>query len=144
MNESFRAQVRLLLDVLPFVAEEKDFALKGGTAINLFIRDLPRLSVDIDLTYLPGDDRETAFKRIGDALRRLKSRIETALTGTRATLADQGGGMEVKLQVQRQRTQIKIEVNPTLRGHLLPVRPWPCSERVQSEFEAFVEMPLLA
>ena len=49
MNEDYRAQVRLLLGVLPFVAEEKDFALKGGTAINLFVRDLPRLSVDIDL-----------------------------------------------------------------------------------------------
>jgi hypothetical protein len=134
MNEAYRAQVRLLLDVLPFVAEEKDFALKGGTAINLFVRDLPRLSVDIDLTYLPSDDRETAFKKIGDALRRVKSRIEAALPKTHASLVDQGGGMEVKLQVQRARTQIKIEVNPTLRGHLLPVRTLPCSERVQTEF----------
>lgn len=50
MNEAYRDQVRLLLDVLPLVAEEKVFALKGGTAINLFERDLPRLSVDIDLT----------------------------------------------------------------------------------------------
>ena len=46
-------QVRLLLRVLPLVAQEKDFALKGGTAINLFVRDMPRLSVDIDLAYLP-------------------------------------------------------------------------------------------
>lgn len=49
----FRQQVQLLVSVLPLVAEERCFALKGGTAINLFVRDLPRLSVDIDLTYLP-------------------------------------------------------------------------------------------
>jgi len=49
----YRSQVELLLRVLPYVAKEKIFALKGGTAINLFVRELPRLSVDIDLTYLP-------------------------------------------------------------------------------------------
>ena len=52
-DESYRRQVALLLRAIPFIAEENSFALKGGTAINLFVRDLPRLSVDIDLTYLP-------------------------------------------------------------------------------------------
>lgn len=64
-------QVRLLTRILPLVAEEKCFALKGGTAINLFIRDLPRLSVDIDLVYLPMDDRNTALTNIAEALSRL-------------------------------------------------------------------------
>jgi hypothetical protein len=49
----YREQVSLLLRVLPIVGREEVFALKGGTAINLFVRDLPRLSVDIDLTFLP-------------------------------------------------------------------------------------------
>ena len=49
-NKSYKKQVKLLLDVLPEVAKESCFALHGGTAINLFVRDLPRLSVDIDLT----------------------------------------------------------------------------------------------
>ena len=53
LSERYRRQVALLIAVMPFVAAEKDFALKGGTAINLFVRDMPRLSVDIDLTYLP-------------------------------------------------------------------------------------------
>ena len=53
MDKNFIAQSRLVMDVLPFIAEEKIFALKGGTAINFFIRNLPRLSVDIDLTYCP-------------------------------------------------------------------------------------------
>ncbi|MFZ4604349.1 MAG: nucleotidyl transferase AbiEii/AbiGii toxin family protein [Caulobacterales bacterium] len=144
MTENYRAQVRLLLDVLPFVAEEPSFALKGGTAINLFVRDLPRLSVDIDLTYLPRDDRDTALRAIGAALRRIKARIETALPGARAQLVDQGGGLEVKLLVQRARAQIKIEVNAVLRGHLLPVRQMPSADAVQTTFEAFVEMPVLA
>lgn len=55
--DSYRQQVALLIRVIPFVAKEDVFALKGGTAINLFVRDMPRLSVDIDLTYLPVEDR---------------------------------------------------------------------------------------
>ena len=56
-NDVYRLQVGLLIRALPLVAEEKIFALKGGTAINLFVRDMPRLSVDIDLTYLPVQGR---------------------------------------------------------------------------------------
>lgn len=47
-REIYEAQVALLVRLLPFVAGEGIFALKGGTAINLFYRDLPRLSIDID------------------------------------------------------------------------------------------------
>jgi hypothetical protein len=52
-TSNYRNQVQLLLDVLPLVAQEECFALHGGTAINLFVRNMPRLSVDIDLTYRP-------------------------------------------------------------------------------------------
>lgn len=55
-RETYEAQVSLLVRILPYVAKEEIFALKGGTAINLFYRDLPRLSIDIDLTYLPIKD----------------------------------------------------------------------------------------
>lgn len=64
MNAGYREQVRLLLDVLPFVAEVEQLALHGGTAINLFVRNMPRLSVDIDLTYIPVKDRETTLSNI--------------------------------------------------------------------------------
>jgi predicted nucleotidyltransferase component of viral defense system len=57
-TENYRRQVELLLRTVPFIAMEKCFALKGGTAINLFVRDLPRLSVDIDLTYVPVSPRQ--------------------------------------------------------------------------------------
>jgi hypothetical protein len=72
----YRAQVDLLLQALPHVAKEEVFALKGGSAINLFVRDLPRLSVDIDLTYLPFDDRKTALSNISDVLGNIKKRLE--------------------------------------------------------------------
>jgi len=62
-NSIYYKQVQLLMRVLPFVAKEECFALKGGTAINLFIRDLPRLSVDIDLVYLPLEDRDKRWSQ---------------------------------------------------------------------------------
>ena len=71
VDERFRRQVALLVRTLPVVAEETCFALKGGTAINLFVRDLPRLSVDIDLTYLPVTSREASLADIGAALGRI-------------------------------------------------------------------------
>jgi len=144
VDEAYRAQVRLLLDVLPIIAEEKDLALKGGTAINLFVRNLPRLSVDIDLTYLPTDGRDVALASISAALLRIKAGIDLAWPESRTTLVDQGDGLEVKLQVQRQKTQIKVEVNPTLRGHLYPIRRLPCCEEVQAQFEAFAEVPVVS
>lgn len=76
IDPRYRAQVDLLLRILPHVAEEEVFALKGGTAINLFIRDMPRLSVDIDLTYLPLDDRKTGLENIAAGLRRIKERLQ--------------------------------------------------------------------
>ncbi|WP_028717449.1 nucleotidyl transferase AbiEii/AbiGii toxin family protein, partial [Paracoccus sp. J39] len=60
-REDYEIQVALLVRLLPHVAKEKAFALKGGTAINLFYRDLLRLSVDIDLTYLPIKDRRESL-----------------------------------------------------------------------------------
>ena len=67
----YRAQVDLLLQVLPYVAREEIFVLKGGTAINLFVREMPRLSVDIDLTYLPFDPRDIALQNIQGGLGRV-------------------------------------------------------------------------
>ena len=61
---SYKSQVSMLLQVLPEVAKEKCFALHGGTAINLFIRDMPRLSVDIDLTYIPIENRDISLQKI--------------------------------------------------------------------------------
>ena len=69
MLREYVQQVHLVTEVLPFVAVEDCFAIKGGTAINLFELNLPRLSVDIDLTFLPLTDRATAIAEINAALR---------------------------------------------------------------------------
>ena len=71
VRSTYIEQISLLLSVLPSISAEEAFALKGGTAINLFYRDMPRLSVDIDLTYLPVHDRETSLKEIDSALDRI-------------------------------------------------------------------------
>jgi len=84
-SDIYRRQVELLVRTLPYVAEEECFALKGGTAINLFVRDLPRLSVDIDLTYLPVADRDQSLTEIDDALKRIGVRIRSVINGITIT-----------------------------------------------------------
>src|SRR5690625_7862775 len=79
IEDRYRDQMRLLMRVLPIVAEEKVFALKGGTAINLFVRQMPRLSVDIDLVFLPTMPRDPALKACGEALERIASAIQKRL-----------------------------------------------------------------
>lgn len=120
------------------------FALKGGTAINFFVRDMPRLSVDIDLTYLPLADRATSLTDIAEGLGRIKVRAKEQLPGARLTRVSQAADMEVKVHCQRGRARVKIEVNPLQRGSLWPVRQLACSDAVQEAFESFVEMPVVS
>lgn len=112
MERVYRRQVALLLNVLPEVAKEKCFALHGGTAINLFVRNMPRLSVDIDLTYLPIEDRETSLKNIAFALGRVKTALEKVIPSVRVTPRFDAG----KLQISANNVDIKLEVNLVNRG----------------------------
>ncbi len=107
MKRAYRQQVALLLTVLPEVAKEKCLALHGGTAINLFVRDMPRLSVDIDLTYVPIEDRNTSLQHIAEALGRIKANVERAIPGVRITTRLDAG----KLQISANKADIKLEVN---------------------------------
>lgn len=144
ISETYRAQVDLLLQVLPHVAKEESFALKGGTAINLFVRDMPRLSVDIDLSWLPFDDRATALASITDALRHVKARVETAIPACKVALVPQSDGQEAKLTCQNQNAQIKMEVNTTIRGNLSPPRIMDVADAVESEFGRFVSVNVVS
>lgn len=81
-NRPFFEQVRLLVALLPHVAGKKCFALKGGTAINLFLRDMPQLSVDIDLAYRPVENRETGLTGIDSALGAIIEGVESKIPGT--------------------------------------------------------------
>ncbi|MDB5584489.1 MAG: nucleotidyl transferase AbiEii/AbiGii toxin family protein [Bradyrhizobium sp.] len=116
-RDLYRQQVALLVRVIPFVAVEEAFALKGGTAINLFVRDMPRLSVDIDLTYLPVEDRATSLANIDAAMRRVAVRIERGIPRSKvATSLLQRENIVSKIVVRAGGVQIKIEVTPVLRG----------------------------
>jgi predicted nucleotidyltransferase component of viral defense system len=115
--EQYRRQVALLVSIIPFVAEEGCFALKGGTAINLFVRDLPRLSVDIDLTYLPVAGRPESLAAINAAMKRIAGRIRQNLQGVHVNeVVNAREGIVTKLTVQAAGAQIKVEVTPVLRG----------------------------
>jgi predicted nucleotidyltransferase component of viral defense system len=133
--EAYRKQVALLIKTVPLVAAETAFALKGGTAINLFLRDMPRLSVDIDLTYVPVADRESSLKEIDAALHRIKKQIERGIPGARvSTSAPKGGKYIAKLIVRSNDAQIKIEVTPVLRGCVYEPAVRSVSARVEEEF----------
>lgn len=140
----YRAQVDLLLQVLPYVAKEEIFALKGGTAINLFIREMPRLSIDIDLTYLPLDNRSKALKNIQEGLGRIKSDIEKNIPGIRITTVPLNGGTDVKLNCQGQGAQIKIEVNTITRGNVFPTELMQVVDSVQDEFDRFAAIKVVS
>lgn len=114
-------QAQLMLRVVPHVAAEKRFALKGGTAINLFVRDMPRLSVDIDLTWLPLEPRDAALDNIGGALQRIADAIRRSMPGTTVHESRMRGADHVsKLRVTTAEAAIKIEPNLVLRGAVLP------------------------
>jgi len=114
MLDLYRAQVQLLVDTLPAVAAEDVFALKGGTAINLFFRDLPRLSVDIDLTYLPVQNREISLAGINAAMDRIAKR--GSIGNIRASRIAGGGGGATRVLFQRGAARVKVETSPVTRG----------------------------
>ena len=143
IDKTYKAQVNLLLQTLPFVAKEECFALKGGTAINLFERDLPRLSVDIDLTYLPIEDRQTTLDNISQALGRIKADIEGHLDGVSVTTTPREG-QDAKINCQSNESQIKIEVNTVTRGRIYPTRKMIVTEKVEEEFEKFAEITVVS
>lgn len=138
-TSNYRNQVQLLLDVLPLVAQQECFALHGGTAVNLFVRNMPRLSVDIDLTYCPLEDRQESLTKIHMALERLQNRIERALG-----VAVQHQADTQKLVATSSKAQIKIEVNPVGRGLIAPAQRMILCERAQEEFDRFVEISVVS
>ena len=128
-----------MLRMLPFTAQEKCFALKGGTAINFFLRDMPRLSVDIDLAYIPIESREQSLKNISDALKRIAGAARKAIPGLRFQQDN-----EYKLLVRFNDVQIKIEPNTVLRGAVFPIEEKKLCKPAQDMFELFVSLNMLS
>lgn len=141
-DSRYAERVKLLVEILPTLAEEKRFALKGGTAINLFERDLPRLSVDIDVTWLPagefaGDTREisAALERIGETLRSGPLRLQVQASGTESTRVH-------RLVASRNRARVQIETTPVMRGTVHPTRTMRVRPSVEQAF-GFAEIQVL-
>ncbi|WP_252179147.1 nucleotidyl transferase AbiEii/AbiGii toxin family protein [Endozoicomonas sp. 4G] len=140
-TSAYYRQVSLLIRMLPVVAIEPVFALKGGTAINLFVQDFPRLSVDIDLAYLPLEPRDEALQNVRSALERIAERINTQ-PSTRAVL--QGNRQdELRIIVTTESATIKIEVSPVARGTLHDPELLPVVESVEEEF-GYTEIPVVS
>lgn len=124
-SKVYRKQVALMLSVIPEVAKENCFALHGGTAINLFKRNMPRLSVDIDLTYIPIEERLPSLANIALALEHIKLNINKVIGDAHIIHKKEEG----KLLISSQGANIKLEVNTIKRGLLkLPTQMTLCEE----------------
>lgn len=142
-HESYRKQVDLLLRTLPHVAEEKEVALKGGTAINLFIRNLPRLSVDIDLTFVPVLPRPDSIKAVNAGMSRVATRIRENIGGAQVHESKSAEGIITKLIVRAGGVQIKIEINPVIRGCVYEPVTMSVAEKVEDAF-GFAEIQVVS
>jgi predicted nucleotidyltransferase component of viral defense system len=143
-SEQYRRQVALLVRTIPLVATETCFALKGGTAINLFVRDMPRLSVDIDLTYLPVEDRATSLANIDAAMQQLEKRVREGLRGARVTAVKLiPENIVSKIFVEVDGVRIKIEVTPVLRGCVYEPKTRSVSAAVEDQF-GFAEIQVVS
>jgi predicted nucleotidyltransferase component of viral defense system len=144
LAEAYRKQVALLIKIVPLVAAETAFAVKGGTAINLFLRDMPRVSVDIDLTYVPVKNRASSLKEIDGAMKRIAAAIERGVPGAKLNASTPKGEKSItKLIVRAGGAQIKIEVTPVLRGCVYEPEVRSVSARVEEEF-GFAEMSVVS
>lgn len=142
MNQSYLDTVRLLLDVAPAVFRTPNFAIKGGTAINLFVQDLPRLSVDIDVAFTDYTmDRESALNSIAAALGDAKTEI--GRLGYEAAVKPTQQGDEAKMFIYGPSATVKVEVNFVFRGTVLPTVTRPLTPATQELFSLNVSLPLL-
>lgn len=142
-DNPYFAQIRLLVAVLPIVARERCFALKGGTAINLFVRDMPRLSVDIDLAFVPIGDRASALEEIDAALGRISETLAGRPYGYRVSAGKRQDSRVYGLLVSDRAAKIKIEVSPVLRGLVYSESMRRIMDRAESEF-GFTEVPVVS
>lgn len=141
----YRNQVRLLLQCLPVLKDQSAFALKGGTAINFFIQDLPRLSVDIDLTYTRRGDRTQAINDIQLTLIKIGEEIQHKRQKCQVRYLETRQGLKHKIIVTEGSTKIKIEPNFILRGTLLPISYADMNRAVEDKFNQQIHaIPMVA
>lgn len=144
MSEKFQNQVKILLRILPYIAQDSDFGLKGGTAINYFYRDMPRLSVDIDLTYLPLDNRQDTLSHINEKYKAFAKRIsETAPDLAPKFIYDSEQRVK-RLDIYKGQDFVKIEINHVVRGTIFGAEQKSICQSIQTQFKSFVNMPVVS
>lgn len=144
-NNPYFKQVQLLVEVLPLVAKYKCFALKGGTAINLFVQDMPRFSVDIDLTYLPIEDRDTSLMNIEATLKQMAQDIKKYIVGSFVEeISIRNPSMVSKLKIIRNESEIKIEPNLVIRGSVFSCEECELLVKAQEAFEMTTKMNIVS
>lgn len=142
MNEAYVRTVRLLLDIAPAVFVNPVLAMKGGTALNLFLQDMPRLSVDIDVVFTRHDmPRDAAIQAIADELTAIRERVSRM--GYGVVTPKTAEGHEAKLFIRADDAEVKVEVNYVFRGTVLPVEPRRLVPAAQERFAASIELPVL-
>jgi hypothetical protein len=143
VNEVYVRTVRLLLDVAPAVFANPIFAMKGGTALNLFVQDMPRLSVDIDVVFTPHDvPRDAALQAIGDELAAVRERV--GRMGYEAAAPRTAEGHDAKLFIRADDVEVKVEVNHVFRGTVLPPVTRKLMPAAQQRFSTSVALPILS
>lgn len=143
MNDAYIRTVQLLLDIAPAVFDTPVFAMKGGTALNLFVQNLPRLSVDIDVAFVRHDlAREDALQTIGAELAAAQQRV--ASLGHQVELGRNRDGTDAKMFVRSADTEVKVEVNFVFRGTMLPPQRRSLTLAAQQMFAADIQVPVLA
>jgi hypothetical protein len=143
MDKAYIEIVRLLLESAPAMFESPQFAMKGGTAINLFIEDMPRLSVDIDVVFTDHEaSRDLALKSISSGLEAARKRLATL--GLESDVSATKDGDEIKLFIRRGRNQVKVEVNHVFRGTVLPVATRTLGDEARKLFTTELSVPVLA
>lgn len=143
MNKEYLDVVRLLVRVAPVIFAEPGFALKGGTAINLFVRDLPRLSVDLDLVFVDYRlEREAALGAISTAVGNMSSQI--GKLGLQVHVPSRTEGEEAKLFIRQGRIEVKVEINQVLRGTIHPVATMRMVTAARDQLKADLRLPVLA
>ena len=145
MNRTpFFKQVELLLRVLPFFVQDERMALKGGSAINLFVRNMPRLSVDIDLAYLVIEDRETSLNNISQILYSSSQKISSVFRNINIQPSYSQSRHLKKLFIKSEDSLIKIEPNETIRGTVFPCILYDLCIPAQNEFLMFIRVRTLS
>lgn len=141
MNQTYLDTAKALVAAAPHVFFDDTFALKGGTAINLFFRDMPRLSVDLDLV-LPDHTLPwaAARKRIDSTLAESRKRLQAA--GFQVAAAASDDGQETRLQLTRGNVLVKVEVNFVMRGTVNPVVTLPLTRTASDVLLAEVDIPV--